>query len=503
MNGSDEPRPWWRRLIKPVLTTAMFAFMIYGFRRMLGSFDADEVAAGLTRLPASAFAAALGFLAAQQLLYVVREFLSARFAGHGDLALGKIAVASLVCRSLSSLGLATITGFALRLRIYEAFGLTRGDVTRLSLYNESTYYVGLAVQFALIFLVVGIPPMIAAGVSLPSTTLIGAIAAVLVAAYIALSLQRVRPWRIWRFELPVVRGVLLAGQILLPLAELAVGTGIVWVCLPPEAGLSYGETAAACTLASLAGSISQVPGGLGVFETVVLQFVPASAHGPALAGLLVRRVIVNLVPIAVGTVVLVGFELTNRSGASVPLSWRRQTVATALAVTAFFSGVLLMVAATFGVGGPFASLGPVGEAILFADGFGTLLVARGLHLRRVTSWRFAVFLFFIRAVIAALAGPSWLALGISLGMVGLLAAGHRAFPERTLVRDDDPAWFAAFAIALVGVGWVAMATDPDPDTMSRLTIYRAAGVITVAALVAAAAVDRYRRVKRERAKPGP
>lgn len=496
MTTAEPQRSWLRRLIKPVLMTAMFAFMIFAFRKLLGSFDADEVLAGLTRQPAAALAAALGLLVVSQALNVVRELLSVRFAGHGDLGLGKVAVASLVCRSLSTLGLATITGFALRLRVYEAFGLGRADVTRLTLYNESTYYVGLASQFAFVFVVLGVPPIVAAGVQVPSTTLIGLAGVALVAAYVALSIGRTRPWRIWRFELPVVRGVLLVGQILTPLAEMAVGTAIVWVCLPPEAGLSYGATIAACVLATLAGSISQVPGGLGVFETVVLQFVPPSAHGAALAGLLVRRVIVQLVPLAAGTVMLVGFEFTTRPGASVPLGWRRQTVATALAVTTFVSGVLLMVSGSLGFGGPFAALGAVGQAILFADGFGTLLVARGLHLRRVTSWRVAVFLFFIRAVIALLAGPAWVSLGISTAMVALLAAGHRAFPERTLVRDDDPAWFAAFAIALVGVGWIAMVTDPDPSRMSTITVARAAGVISAAALVGAVAVDRYRRRRR-------
>ena len=244
-----------------------------------------------------------------------------------------------MCRSLSTLGLATITGFALRLRIYEAFGLTRADVTRLTLYNEATFYVGLATTFAFVFLFADVPNMVAIGVALPSPKLIGLIAAGLAVAYVGLSLGRTRPWRIRSFELPAVRGGLLAGQLILPIIDMSLGVGIVWVCLPEVAGLGYFETATACLLAGLAGSISQVPGGLGVFETVVLQFVPPEAHGAALAGLLVRRVITNLVPLAVGTVVLVGFEVATRPGSAIPLGWRRQTVATALAATAFASGV--------------------------------------------------------------------------------------------------------------------------------------------------------------------
>lgn len=487
--------PAWRRLIKPVLTIVMFAVMIYGFRRLLGSFDADEVLRSVRETAPAALVIALGLLVVQHLTYIVREWASARFAGGAaaELGLKPIAVASLVARSLSTLGLATITGFALRLRLYEGFGVGRADVTRLALYNEATFYVGLAATFAVVFLTADIPDVQTLGISLPSPMVIGGAAAALLVAYIGLSLGRTRPWKLWKLELPAVRGGLLALQVILPILEMLLGVGIVWICLPDSAGLSYFETATACVLAGLVGSMSQVPGGLGVFETVVLQFVPQAAHGPALAGLLVRRVIVNLVPLAVGTIVLVAVEVTSRPGSAVPLAWRRQTVATALGVTTFISGVLLLVAATLGVGGPFSALGVVGQAILFADGFGTLLVSRGLHLRSVQAWRIAVVLFFVRAVIALFTGPSWFSLVLSSAMVGLLALGHRAFPEKELQRDDDPAWIAAFVIALAGISWLAFATDPSPEKLNRLSIARGTGIIATVALVSAFGIDRWRR----------
>ena len=463
--------------------------MLFGIDRMLRTFDTDEVAAGFRAVPPGAIAAALALLGLLYFTYVVQELFAARFAGHAGLGARRIGVAALVSRSLATIGMGTISGFALRLRVYGAWDLTTADVTRLSLFNEVAYYLGIVSSIAAVFTLTDVPAVATGSFWLPGPML-GVAAAAVVAAYVAVSLRRRAPIRIRSFEIPVVRGGELAAQLALPLAQLAIGGALVWVCLPASAGLGLGETIAVSFLAGLLGSASQVPGGLGVFETIVLQFVPPEAHAAALAGLLVRRVIVNLVPIALGALLLVGFELTRRPERRTGI-WT-ETTATALAVVVFASGIALIVAASVGgAGGPFAELGQVGHGVVFALGFATLFVARDLHLGHAHAWRAATFLMAARAVVAALAGPEVPALIASLAIFGLLVAGGHSCRRHRETPDDPIAWWTSVVVAMVGVGWLALTADPD--SITRAVVARAAGVIIAASLLAGFAVARARR----------
>jgi phosphatidylglycerol lysyltransferase len=236
-----------------------------------------------------------------------------------------------------------------------------------------------------------------------------------------------------------------------------------------------------------------VPGGLGVFETVVLQFIPPAVHTEAMAALLIRRVIVSLVPVAIGTVVLVVYELVRRG--PVPAhSWPREIAATAMAVTTFASGVVLMVAATYRMNGPLAQLGQGAHTLMFFDGFATLLVARGLHLQRRRSWRYAMILFSLRAAFAMAAGPDLVAVALSLALVALLYASRRAFQYAPGPRDEDSSWLAAFVIAMGGVTWIALVADrhdPGPSAAAR-----GAGLVIALALGAWIGTEQWRKRRR-------
>ena len=62
----------------------------------------------------------------------------------------------------------------------------------------------------------------------------------------------------------------------------ALAAATLWILLPPI-GLGFAAFVSLYTVASIAGVISHVPAGLGVFEAVLLIALPAEAHAPGVA----------------------------------------------------------------------------------------------------------------------------------------------------------------------------------------------------------------------------
>lgn len=494
----------WRRLIKPVITVAIFAALAAGLRSMLASFDYDDVIAGFDAVPAGKIALAAGLVALVHALYVVRERLAIDFAGEPRLPTRRVAVASLISRSLSTLGLATITGFALRVRLYEQFGIDKAAVTRATIYNEATFYVGLVASIALAFSLGGLPPMIGTSVRLPSLAWVGPIAVALLVAYLGYGVVRQTPLQIRSFTLPPLRPVPLVAQVALPLIDTLLAAAITTALVPAAAGLGYRELLAIGVVAGIAGSISQVPGGLGVYETTVLAFVPTAAHPATLAALLVRRAMVQLLPIVVGTLLLVGVAVATKARRHpnrVALDFARD----AMAIATFAASVLSLIAAAVPRhNGLTAMLGVPGQAIVFASGLATLVAARGLQQGRRRAWWVCVVLFALRTGAALLSGhlPSVIIAG-AITLVLLIAV--QVFPHPGPLFDGERTWWTAWLVALIGIAWVA---DAHPDTLSTEVRARTTGMIVAVALilgslVARALPERRRRKKRKARATGP
>ncbi len=494
----------WQRLIRPVVTVAIFAALAWGLRAMLASFDYDDVIAGFAAVRGARIALAAALVAVVHALYVARERLAMDFAGERRLATRRVAVASLISRSLSTLGLATITGFALRVRLYEQFGVDKAAVTRATIYNEATFYVGVVASLALAFTLGGLPPMVGTSVRLPPLAWVGPIALAILLVYLGYGVVRQQPLRIRSFTLPPLGLLQLAAQVVLPLIDTLIAAAITRALVPDAAGLAYGELLAIGVVASIAGSLSQVPGGLGVYETTILAFVPTAAHPPTLAALLVRRALVQLLPIAVGTLLLVAVAVTTKlrhNPNRVALDFARD----AMAIATFAASVLSLIAAAVPRdNGLTALLGVPAQAVVFASGLATLVAARGLQQGRRRAWWVCVVLFALRAASALISGhlPSLIIAG---AITLLLVIAVQVFPHPGPLFDGERTWWTAWLVALIGIAWVA---DAHPDSLTTEVRARTTGMIVAVALilgglVARALPERRRRKQRKARGTGP
>src|SRR4029077_11678383 len=91
-------------------------------------------------------------------------------------------------------------------------------------------------------------------------------------------------------------------QLVLSVLDLSLSSAVLWSLLPPDAHVPFISFLAVYAAAVFAGIISHVPGGVGVFEAVVLLTVPNVPPEAMLGSLLAYRAIYYLAPLILGTV---------------------------------------------------------------------------------------------------------------------------------------------------------------------------------------------------------
>jgi phosphatidylglycerol lysyltransferase len=170
-----------------------------------------------------------------------------------------------------------------------------------------------------------------------------------VAGYLLFCALRTLPVKIraWEFPFPPLR--LAITQVLLSSVDWALVAGVLYVLLPVVADLSYPFFLGFFILAQIVGVSSQVPGGLGVFETIMVLLLSPQLPTPAIIGaLVVYRAIYYLLPLGVAAILLALHELVRKKEvlstvAGVVGHWAPVLIPHVLALSTFAAGTLLLI----------------------------------------------------------------------------------------------------------------------------------------------------------------
>ncbi len=222
----------------------------------------------------------------------------------------KIALASSVSLSIGhTLGFAGFSSGAVRYRFYRAWGLSAGDVARILVFCSLTVLLGLATLGG-IACVLGarlVAPLF--GLSPGAVTLAGSLLLAGVLLYLALTAVVRLPIRIRHFELPLPPLRLALGQVACGTADFLMVAAVLHQMLAASSEVGFLAVAAGYVVANTIGIASHVPGGLGVFEAVMLALVP----GANVVGALVAfRAVYFLIPFALGALTFAICEYLRR-----------------------------------------------------------------------------------------------------------------------------------------------------------------------------------------------
>ena len=299
-----------------MLGATLFAAAIYVLTREFGHYGIHDIARSLLKIGPAQLALGAGFSTLCYLALTGYDALAWHHMGY-HLPYRRIAKASFVGYAFShNMGFSLLTGAPVKYRIYSAWGIRVVDVAKVVAFTSFSLVIGFStlMGLALIFE----PHTIANQLKLPvlDTRPLGILLIALVAFYLSLSAFIKKPIRISRLHISIPAPHIRIGQVVISCSEWMLAAATLYILFEPGLSISYPAFLAIFISAYVAGFMSQVPGGLGVFDGIILISLKSIAPVPdILAALLAYRAIFYLLPLLVALAVLGVHELFHRKNA--------------------------------------------------------------------------------------------------------------------------------------------------------------------------------------------
>jgi phosphatidylglycerol lysyltransferase len=453
-----------------LLGIALFGFALFWLHHVLGEYHWRDILAHVRAIPTSRLLAAVVLACSGYGFLTLYDALGLRFAG-ARVPYPRLALISFMGYAIGhNVGLNTLSGGAVRYRAYSTLGLSAKQIATVIAFGTLTFVLGAAVLLGLSLLsqadlsgsVMHIHPWL---VVLTGCALLGA-----VAVYLWLACTRHEPMRFRNIEIHVPRGRIAFAQIAVACADLLCAAGVLYVLLPLHAAIGFASFAGLYLIAIAAGTISNVPGGVGVFETVLLLLLRSVPPEQLLGAMLAYRIIYYFGPFAVALALLGAHEVWIHRGPMVRMSrlgrsWLSAVTPQASAIAVFGAGaVLLFSGATPALGNRLAWLGhfvplsilELSHLLGSAVGVGLLVLANGLYRRLDAAWWMTIYLLCAGILLSLLKGFDFEEAIILAAVVVLLISARERFrrPASLIEQRFSGPWIIAVLVVLGTAAWL-------------------------------------------------
>ena len=363
-----------------------------------------------------------------------------------------------------------ITASSVRYRVYTATGLEFGEIARIAGFCALAFGFGIATVGAGALLLQ--PQLLtrALGIDTGWVTA-GALLVLAGAALFLLLCARRRPDQPFIGRIPLPSFGIAAGQLLISTVELLFAGFAFWVLLP-HGSVPFGAFFVVFVVATVAGIISHVPGGVGVFESVMLLGLgPVLPPQAIAAALVVYRAVYFLIPVILAVGVLAGAEaahglrrLQNHAPTRATLDIAGRLMPSVMAALIFVVGTLLLVsAATPTLKSRIEILENLPVAVVelshllaAVTGLALLVVAWGLFRRLIAAYWLTLLLLGASAVLALGKGFAWREALLLLLCVVIMLPCREEFWRRSALFDQPmtPGWLIALGSVVGGMAWL-------------------------------------------------
>lgn len=297
-----------RAIAGPLLAAILFAAAIRLLMHEARQTSRDEFLAALTGVPWVYLAIAGLLIALNYGLLITYDLLALRYVRR-PLPLRRVALVSFVGYTLGNNLGTLIAATPLRFRFYSRWGLSPAQILALIAFLGLTFWSGVWFLggLALITTPVPLPPEL----DLPvGTRTLGVV-------FMALWLLYLFACFMWHKPVPVGRGMwlrtpqpgLMLMQTAVAAVDLTISATALYLVLPIDAPVPFALVLSSFMVAIAAALATQVPGGLGVLELILLSLLKGTVGRQVLASVLIFRLMYYVIPMLCGILVLVATEL--------------------------------------------------------------------------------------------------------------------------------------------------------------------------------------------------
>lgn len=453
--------------IAPVCGFAAFCLSLWVLYEWLSPRHYHELTQALSRMPLHRLLQAAMLMIAAYSVLIGYDFL-ALVSIRRKLALPSIASASFIANALgNNFGNALITGAAVRYWIYTSSGLSVSEISRVIVFCSIGFWLGFffLAGSTLLFFPVALPENL--HWMDKAFRPLSIVFFLLPAAYLLSSSKQSRIKVVRRAEISPL--LLALAQILVASADLCLMVAIFYALLPPYADIGFMQCLTVFLVAIIAGNLSMVPGGLGVFESVVALLLKERVDAVDLASaLLMFRVIYYFGPLA-AAMALMAIRAKAVSFFSPALTEIKRSLVSVspqiMAAASFIAGAILLFSGS--VPAQTGRLEVVNRALSLSlievshfvaslIGGALLLLARALQRRVDAAWILTVLLLMAGALLSLLKGGDYEeAMALAFTCLVLVSARKQFYRQSSLLAQPfTGVWAAGIGMVLAASAWL-------------------------------------------------
>ncbi|MBE9168635.1 UPF0104 family protein [Pleurocapsales cyanobacterium LEGE 06147] len=301
-----------RQIFSFLIPLLLLSLCVWSITRELQGYSLQELWHSLIQIPKRRKLEAIALTALGYLTITGYDLLAFRYIRH-SLTPTKIIFTSFLSYAVgNTVGFTLFSGTAIRYRFYSPWGVSPLKIAKIAAFIQLVFWLELLAISGVVFLIE--PLTVPTPLKLPFQSVypLGILFVSIVGLYLLVSFWYREPLRIRGEELALPSVKLSLGILVVAVLDWGLAAAVLYRLLP-SSSLSYPDFFGIYVLALTVGTISTVPGGLGVFETVILWLRPSSLSVPeVIRALVAYRGIYYVLPLIVAICLWFGRELKRK-----------------------------------------------------------------------------------------------------------------------------------------------------------------------------------------------